>query len=136
MPSLPQYLLSDAGRRPIANLVLERDEYVCQYCLFYARTVDHVVPKARGGGNIAENLVAACLECNRLKGDMRVVEFVFTYLGKAAPVVNEDPHAILRRIEKQTSRSVWRDTDTRWLRQWLRKEGWRGTDAERDGIDM
>lgn len=50
--------------------ILERDEFVCQYgCGRRATTVDHVVPRAQGGGSNPTNLVAACLECNQKKAD-------------------------------------------------------------------
>jgi len=51
--------------------VLERDNYTCQYCLKQsnALTVDHVIPKFRGGQDIWENLVAACKECNQKKAE-------------------------------------------------------------------
>src|SRR5699024_11239192 len=43
--------------------VLDRDEWVCQYCLSAATTIDHVHPRARGGPHTWENLVAACGQC-------------------------------------------------------------------------
>ena len=122
--------------RSLKDEVRERDGDRCQYCLGYGNTLDHVVPVERDGGNILENMVLSCLACNQLKADMRVVEFVMTYVVEPSSFTGQCPYTILHRIEQQTGRSVWRDADTRWLRQWLRKEGWRGTDAERDGIDM
>jgi 5-methylcytosine-specific restriction endonuclease McrA len=49
--------------------VLRRDNYRCGYCLKSANTIDHVLPKSRGGSDSWENLVACCLRCNNLKGD-------------------------------------------------------------------
>ena len=49
--------------------ILERDEHVCQYCGKKANTVDHVVPKSRGGSSSPVNLVAACMPCNQKKAD-------------------------------------------------------------------
>ncbi len=52
--------------------VLARDRFVCQYCGATpgrnALTIDHVVPRSRGGPKRWENLVAACARCNRRKG--------------------------------------------------------------------
>lgn len=52
--------------------VLARDGGCCQYCgarLTRATfTLDHVLPRCRGGGDSWENLVAACSPCNREKG--------------------------------------------------------------------
>lgn len=53
--------------------VLARDMYTCQYCgsqpSKHDLTVDHVIPRSRGGTTIWENVVAACAPCNRRKGD-------------------------------------------------------------------
>lgn len=47
-----------------------RDNYTCQYCGMRSRelTVDHVMPKHRGGRHSWENLVSACKTCNHRKG--------------------------------------------------------------------
>ena len=51
--------------------ILVRDNYTCQYCGKQNKslTVDHVVPKFRGGQDTWENLVAACKEGNQTKGE-------------------------------------------------------------------
>lgn len=50
------------------NLFL-RDEFTCQYCGSKGEmTFDHVVPRARGGKTVWENVVAACGPCNLRKG--------------------------------------------------------------------
>ena len=51
--------------------ILRRDGHRCQYCgrNDVPLTVDHIVPKARGGEDAWENLVCACIECNNKKGD-------------------------------------------------------------------
>jgi 5-methylcytosine-specific restriction protein A len=54
--------------RQVARSVLERDGYLCRYCGGPATTVDHLIPKARGGTDDDGNLVAACRPCNSAKG--------------------------------------------------------------------
>ena len=49
--------------------ILDRDAHQCQYCGGRAATIDHVIPKSRGGSNSPGNLVAACGRCNGLKGN-------------------------------------------------------------------
>ena len=51
--------------------ILKRDDYRCQYCAKQATplTIDHIVPKNKGGKDSWENLVAACSKCNTRKGD-------------------------------------------------------------------
>ncbi|MDQ7054911.1 MAG: HNH endonuclease [candidate division KSB1 bacterium] len=50
--------------------ILKRDGFRCQYCGRRNKplTVDHVIPKKRGGVDSWENLVCACVECNNKKG--------------------------------------------------------------------
>lgn len=51
--------------------ILRRDRYTCQYCGRQGGdlTVDHVLPRSRGGRRVWENLVTACRSCNLRKGD-------------------------------------------------------------------
>jgi 5-methylcytosine-specific restriction endonuclease McrA len=51
--------------------ILERDRHTCQYCNHRGDqlTLDHVIPRSRGGGETWENLVAACVRCNVKKGN-------------------------------------------------------------------
>ena len=51
--------------------VLRRDTYRCQYCGTKKGplTLDHVLPKTRGGADSWENLVCACVTCNNKKGN-------------------------------------------------------------------
>lgn len=50
-----------------------RDDFTCQYCGKRFRekdlTMDHVLPKSRGGKSTWKNVVAACYPCNHTKGD-------------------------------------------------------------------
>jgi 5-methylcytosine-specific restriction endonuclease McrA len=49
--------------------VFLRDEGRCQYCGRRAESIDHVVPRSRGGQHVWENVVAACRRCNTSKRD-------------------------------------------------------------------
>ncbi|GMA86350.1 HNH endonuclease [Angustibacter aerolatus] len=49
--------------------VLRRDGHRCAYCGGAASTVDHVLPRSRGGADSWTNLVGCCLRCNGVKGD-------------------------------------------------------------------
>lgn len=66
--------------RPRARLtrkeIFRRDNYTCQYCGRRTRdlTLDHVVPRRRGGAHTWENLVSACRVCNRRKGGKTLEE--------------------------------------------------------------
>ncbi len=50
--------------RKIRKAILDRDGWMCAYCGGPADTVDHVIPRAEGGGDESGNLVAACKPCN------------------------------------------------------------------------
>lgn len=64
-------------RRPLPHLkvsrrnILARDDHTCQYCGRRSKnlTVDHVIPKRRGGATVWENLVSCCPQCNLRKSD-------------------------------------------------------------------
>ncbi len=49
--------------------VFARDDHRCQYCGERADSLDHVVPRSRGGEHAWDNVVAACRPCNLRKGD-------------------------------------------------------------------
>ena len=49
--------------------VLRRDAHRCGYCGKAASTIDHILPRSRGGADSWENLVACCLRCNNTKSD-------------------------------------------------------------------
>lgn len=59
------------------NVVI-RDERRCQYCNelvpFSEQTLDHIIPKSRGGKSTWENLVLACRSCNTFKADFLLEE--------------------------------------------------------------
>lgn len=54
--------------------VFARDGGRCVYCGKAATTIDHVVPRSRGGGHSWENVVAACGRCNHVKADRTLAE--------------------------------------------------------------
>src|SRR5947208_8542521 len=61
----------DTHRRKITRrAVFARDDWTCQYCGSRSNlTVDHVVPRSKGGSSSWDNIVASCAPCNRRKGD-------------------------------------------------------------------
>jgi 5-methylcytosine-specific restriction endonuclease McrA len=57
------------GRKMTRYEIFNRDKYACQYCGQKSRhlTLDHVIPRYRGGEHTWENVVSACADCNRKK---------------------------------------------------------------------
>lgn len=54
--------------------IFARDGHRCQYCSGAAESIDHVVPRSRGGEHTWENVVAACRACNVRKRDRLLAE--------------------------------------------------------------
>jgi 5-methylcytosine-specific restriction endonuclease McrA len=64
-----------ARRRITRRAVFARDSWTCQYCGKTSHlTVDHVLPRSRGGKSVWENIVTSCAPCNRRKGDRMPTE--------------------------------------------------------------
>ncbi len=68
--------------------VLKRDQHRCQYCKSSRKlTLDHVIPRSRGGLHTWDNVVAACESCNCGKSDRTPREAGMTLLTKPkAPI--------------------------------------------------
>ncbi|CAN3129989.1 HNH endonuclease [Mycobacterium sp. smrl_JER01] len=63
------------ARIPMTRAALmHRDRFRCAYCGAKADTVDHVIPRSRGGAHSWENCVAACSACNHRKADRLLSE--------------------------------------------------------------
>ena len=62
----------DAHSRKITRrAIFARDRWTCQYCGRERGklTVDHVIPRSKGGSSAWDNIVTCCAPCNRRKGD-------------------------------------------------------------------
>ena len=91
-----------------ANIVW-RDNNQCQYCANHfpldKLTMDHVLPKSRGGKNTWENLVTACMKCNQKKGSRTPQESGMIPLKKPIrPKAN-----ILRTVKKNQISDLWKN---------------------------
>jgi 5-methylcytosine-specific restriction endonuclease McrA len=65
--------------------VLRRDGFRCAYCLGPADTIDHVIPRSRGGIHDWTNVVASCKKHNLLKGDRLLSELGWSLKIKPRP---------------------------------------------------
>ncbi|WP_228823476.1 HNH endonuclease [Nocardia blacklockiae] len=67
------------ARVPMTRAALmHRDRYRCAYCGGKAETIDHVIPRSRGGPHTWENCVASCAPCNHRKADKLLSELGWT----------------------------------------------------------
>lgn len=82
---LPPYVGPIRGARPsgsawesIRRRIFARDNYTCRYCGVRGVRLecDHVFPVSRGGGHEDENLVTACVPCNRSKRAKTIDEWI------------------------------------------------------------
>jgi 5-methylcytosine-specific restriction endonuclease McrA len=89
--------------------VLLRDRYTCQFCgrvtPAHELTLDHVIPRSRGGRTDWDNLVACCHRCNNLKGDRLPEEAGLRLL--------RPPHPFTLHTSRQIMRMMGR-SDERW----------------------
>ena len=76
--------------------IFQRDRYTCQYCGKESRdlTLDHVVPRIRGGRHTWENLVSACRQCNHRKGS-KSPEEARMRLAKQPEIPRSTPYYIV-----------------------------------------
>lgn len=67
------------ARIPMTRAALmHRDRFRCAYCGAKAETIDHVIPRSRGGEHTWENCVACCAPCNHRKADKELHELGWT----------------------------------------------------------
>ena len=74
---LAYFIVRPRQQRKLTKIeVFSRDKYTCQYCGRSSKelTLDHVIPKRRGGEHVWENVVSACIPCNRKKAGHTPVE--------------------------------------------------------------
>jgi 5-methylcytosine-specific restriction endonuclease McrA len=100
-------------RRPRPRVKLSRreifirDGYRCQYCGRQTGdlTLDHVIPRSRGGSHTWENLVSACRSCNHRKGGKSVAEARFTLRCQPAEPRAGRYYSIQRALNSDVSES-------------------------------
>ena len=68
---LTYYVKAPYARRVALNRsnIFIRDFNTCQYCGNSAESIDHIIPKSKGGENVWSNVVACCKKCNLIKAD-------------------------------------------------------------------
>jgi len=84
--------------------IILRDGSACQYCREKlppkSLTLDHVIPRARGGGSTWENLVACCLACNNRKGNRTPQEAGMTLAKVPRQITPHAGHRLVAGDEK------------------------------------
>jgi 5-methylcytosine-specific restriction endonuclease McrA len=98
--------------------ILMRDGYRCQYCGLRLHgselTLDHVIPRAQGGSNRWENLVACCRKDNHRKADRTPEQAAMPLLRRPLPASVHTSRFILRSMGLEVnewSRYLYADSD-------------------------
>jgi len=90
-----------------------RDHFTCQYCGTPFKTqhltFDHVIPRAKGGGTSWDNIVAACRECNLLKGSYMTFECHMYPLRAPRQPTIQDLQSIGRSFPPNFLHESWSD---------------------------
>lgn len=81
------------------NNILLRDNFTCQYCQTKLSvndfTIDHVIPRVKGGKTKWENVVSSCYTCNSIKGHKSTIK------PKTKPV-KPDYFSLMQNIKAMT----------------------------------
>ena len=82
---LRNYIYIKHSRIPLTRKnILKRDNNTCQYCSKNKGdiTIDHIIPKDKGGADAWNNLVVACKKCNMIKGNYLLKEINMKLIRK------------------------------------------------------
>jgi hypothetical protein len=105
---LPDSNTPPASRKALSKKIrfeiFKRDSFTCQYCGAQppgvVLEVDHVHPRAEGGGNESENLLTSCTKCNRGKGKRPLVERIVRPDADLMYLQTQQEIAELKRYQK------------------------------------
>ena len=91
--------------KPSRNAIYIRDNHKCQYCGSTRKlTIDHVIPKSKGGSDDWENLVVACSSCNIKKSDKNLEHTGMKLIRRPT-----QPRTHLDVAISQTNLTEWRE---------------------------
>ena len=108
---LRQYVRVPYKQLPLTHRNLfHRDGHRCQYCGSSADqlSIDHVVPRSRGGLDTWENVTTACLPCNVRKGNRTPREASMPLMGK--------PHRPLSSLRFEAARQISAGRHGEWAK--------------------
>jgi 5-methylcytosine-specific restriction endonuclease McrA len=90
--------------------VFQRDGHACQYCGVHGDTlsIDHVLPRSRGGGDTWENVTTACLPCNVRKGNRTPRE--------AGMALAREPRRPLSTLSFEAARRIGAGRNLEWAK--------------------
>lgn len=119
LPSVIRLIYMIRRPRPKMRLtrreVFIRDKYTCQYCGRQTKdlTIDHVMPRHRGGRHTWDNLVSACRTCNHKKAGLTPAEARMKLLSEPKAPPTSSYYIFYHYLEAQ---SDWRKFIPGWER--------------------
>lgn len=91
--------------RPSRNMILQRDNFECQYCgTKHNLTLDHIIPRSKGGKDTWENLVTCCETCNVKKGNKDLKD-----CGMTLNSIPKEPYSKVMMILENTKNDEWKE---------------------------
>lgn len=89
--------------------IMKRDGYKCGYCSSTRNlTIDHIIPRSKGGENTWQNLVTCCSRCNSLKDNKKAEE-----VGLNLKVVPYEP-TIFSAVISEDVETIWNNFKKNW----------------------
>lgn len=82
------------SNKDFKRYILNRDRYTCYFCGSYGDTIDHLLPRAKGGHTTPMNCVCACNLCNQSKAAMDADEFMRSGIPEWNAAHQEEMNAI------------------------------------------
>jgi 5-methylcytosine-specific restriction endonuclease McrA len=119
LPSVIRLIYMIRRPRPQMRLtrreVFVRDKYTCQYCGKQTKdlTIDHVMPRHRGGRHTWDNLVSACRACNHRKAGRTPLEAHMKLLSEPKRPPSSSYYVFYHYLEAQLE---WRKFIPGWDR--------------------
>lgn len=88
--------------KPTRTMIYKRDGHKCQYCGSTKQlTIDHIIPRSRGGEDTWENLVVACMPCNTKKSNKLLEETNLTLRSIPKQPINKMLFALDRSTDPE-----------------------------------
>jgi len=94
------------ARKKFRESIFEAWEWKCAYCekqlCDRTATIDHIIPKHKGGHNVRNNLACACNSCNRSKAS----ELPFNWFKEGHPLYSEERESKIKKWLEQKPQTV------------------------------
>ena len=105
---LTYFVKAPFARRVALNRenIFIRDFFTCQYCGKSAESVDHIIPRSKGGLHEWSNVVACCKKCNLIKADKLLHQ---THLNLKNPPSNPKDNFWIKTIVGSNPDPSWKE---------------------------